>query len=63
MPGHPFYVDIWGCESVTRCVPEAVVARGCTPTLVVQGDRTLNVEMFDVGAPELAACPPAAPEE
>jgi hypothetical protein len=60
-PGVDFYVDIWGCESNDRCVPEAVLARGCTPALNVQSDTSVTVELFDVGAPELTVCPPAAP--
>jgi hypothetical protein len=57
-PGSPFYVDIWGCETVNRCVPQAVLARGCTPVLNVAGDTTLDLPMFDVGDSALDECPP-----
>lgn len=59
-PGSDFYVDVWGCESPERCVPEAVLARGCTPILNIDGDTAVDISMFDVGAPELADCPPDA---
>jgi len=59
-PGSDFYVDVWGCESVERCVPEAVLARGCTEVLNISEDTAIEIELFDVGAPELDACPPSA---
>ena len=59
-PGSDFYVDVWGCESVERCVPEAVLARGCTEVLNISEDAAVEIELFDVGAPELADCPPSA---